>query len=102
MKKQRICLFFILLLCLTLPLSAEADRIRLKSLGFQIAEERSPAPPLRVKDARGADRILPEKGSVILINFWASWSPPCRAEMPSLLRLYNSLNNEGSDWLRSI
>ena len=33
------------------------------------------------------------KGKVVFINFWASWCPPCRAEMPSLENLYQKLKN---------
>lgn len=34
------------------------------------------------------------KGKVVFINFWATWCPPCRAEMPSLNALYNKLKND--------
>ena len=34
------------------------------------------------------------KGKVIFINFWASWCPPCRAEMPSINKLYEKLKTD--------
>jgi len=34
------------------------------------------------------------KGKVVFINFWATWCPPCRAEMPSLNALYNKFKGD--------
>lgn len=53
------------------------------------------APPLRLRslggEMRGADDY---KGRVVLLNFWASWCPPCREEFPSLERLQQKLGGK--------
>ncbi len=47
-----------------------------------------PAPDVAFQDADGAPRTLADyRGKYVLLNFWATWCPPCRAEMPSLDRL---------------
>lgn len=34
------------------------------------------------------------KGKIVFINFWASWCPPCLAELPSIQNLYNRFKND--------
>ena len=46
-------------------------------------------------DGSGKEILLSSlKGKVVFLNFWATWCPPCRAEMPSLNTLYEKYRND--------
>lgn len=54
------------------------------------------APDFTLKDLEGKPINLSSfKGKVVLLNFWATWCPPCKAELPSMNRLYQQLKNRG-------
>ena len=50
-----------------------------------------PNAPLYTLDGRPAN-LRRFAGKVVLLNLWASWCPPCRAEMPALQRLYSQVD----------
>jgi peroxiredoxin len=55
-----------------------------------------PAPDLVLTDVEGNLVSLNEfQGQVVVLNTWATWCPPCRAEMPDLEAFYQTYHNQG-------
>jgi peroxiredoxin len=82
MKKTSL---LILMFCFFLLFTACGQRPKTAVIG-------KPAPDFTLVDRQGKTWSLSElEGQVVFINFWATWCPPCREEMPSLQRLYTLL-----------
>ena len=57
--------------------------------------ERPPAPDFELSDIDGQmHRLSDYRGQVVIVNFWATWCPPCREEMPSMQRVWGTLQKE--------
>ena len=54
------------------------------------------APNFTLEDLNGKNVKLSDfKGKVVIINFWATWCPPCKAEIPDFIELYKTYQKKG-------
>lgn len=68
---------------------------RQELLALEVEPEHFPAPAFALADEHGRTRTLADyRGKVVLLNFWASWCPPCRQEIPSMTQLAEELRGE--------
>lgn len=76
-----------LALLLSIPASASTTK-----KGLTLLKAKPIAPNFILQDIYGRQHALSDyKGKVVVVNFWATWCPPCRKEMPSMQR--------AADWL---
>jgi peroxiredoxin len=64
------------------------------AMGWGSAGNNAPPVTLDMLDG-GAMPLKDLKGQVVLVNFWATWCPPCRAEMPGFQKVYEALHGDG-------
>ena len=78
-------------LCFLLMSPAEAAEREQPKLGHTLTAVPTPdpAPDFTLEDIDAKKFSLKDyRGKVVLLNFWATWCPPCRRELPSMQRVY--------------
>jgi len=82
----------------TLILSAQNNINAESTIDFSAipAKVQIEAPALTLTDIHGISHSLSDyRGQVVLVDLWATWCPPCQAEMPELQAFYTNHQNEG-------
>lgn len=109
MKKETkviwgIAAFMVLLLAATLVYNSLAGKVQTQVSSSALSAgqatsspaAKTAAPDITVQDANGKSVSLSSfKGKPVVLNFWASWCPPCKAEMPDYEKIYKQYSAKG-------
>jgi len=95
---QKGVVILVLLLIGASGCGVETEREEIGELeeGVSAEKEWGNAPDFTLPDLDGNSLTLSDfKGRVIILNFWATWCPPCRREIPDFVELYEKYKDEG-------
>ena len=95
MSRFKINIFWIVVL-LTIFLLAGCDSSTSEQPLTKVNPESKLAADFTLTNMHGEQVSLSQyRGKVVILNFWATWCPPCREEMPSMERLYQKYKDQG-------
>ena len=101
----RFFLLFVLAAVFMIPrpleaqVSPEAEKA-LREARIRVLKDRQDPVNFTLSLLNGGNAALSSyKGKVVILNFWATWCPPCRSEMPSMDILYQRFKNQGLEIL---
>ena len=94
---QRQITYIIILLLGLAWIFVSADRSGASTSGLIPAPQQGfLAPDFELSTTTGETVTLSDlRGQAVLVNLWATWCPPCRAEMPAIEKIYNEYKDDG-------
>jgi peroxiredoxin len=94
---QRRALYITILVAALAWIFLSADRAGTSTAGeIPAPREGFLAPDFSLQTPQGETVTLSElRGQAVLVNLWATWCPPCRAEMPAIQKLYEEYKDQG-------
>lgn len=94
---QQRALYIAILVAALAWIFASADRAGVSTAGeIPAPREGFLAPDFSLQTLEGETVSLSElRGQAVLVNLWATWCPPCRAEMPAIQKLYDEYKDQG-------
>lgn len=91
-KRSLLCISLLLCLALTACKGKSGEEI---NEGPKAPEKGEASVDVTINDLEGKTVTLSQfKGKVVILNFWATWCPPCREEMPSMDALYQKFKGK--------
>jgi cytochrome c biogenesis protein CcmG/thiol:disulfide interchange protein DsbE len=95
-KNQRIILYILTLIAGAAWIVLSANTTNTAIGNISAPQAGFAAPDFTLKTPKGEEHTLSElKGNAVLVNLWATWCPPCRAEMPAIEKMYQEYKDQG-------
>ncbi len=79
---------------------ASAAALPPESAAVETSGDKTVAPDFTLSSTNGKQiRLSDFRGKVVIVDFWATWCPPCKAEIPDFVKLYSEYKNDGFQML---